>query len=202
METGPTPGAKGVAHALFDRFGEAARIGVYTNEATGRGVDIAFFPDCPRAGLTTVSTIGLCDTDLGVEAAGGRVEIVAAFPSGVTAYPNVIGSCALAVIEQGWPLRRGAVHTDVLAGYGLSRTLPHILFMMPSLWGERTAPITVDGRVIFWFMATPIAETEREYAAREGAAALEELLAKAQIDMFDLDRPSAAKGLGGFATVG
>ncbi len=50
-------------------------------------------------------------------------------------------------------------------------------------------------------MAVPIAETEREYADREGAAALEELLLRARIDMADLDRPSVAKGLGGFARV-
>jgi hypothetical protein len=202
MVNTPSDCMKGVASALFDRFGEPARIATYTDQASGRGIDLAFYPDCPHAGLTTASTIGLCDHDLGAEAAGGRVEIVAAFASEATDFANVIGSCALAVIGQGWPLRRGAVHTGVLEIYRLSRTLPHILFMMPSLWGERTAPIVADGRVIHWFMAVPIAETEREYAAREGAAALEDLLAQAGIDMFDFDRASVAAGRGGFATVG
>jgi antitoxin YqcF len=106
------------------------------------------------------------------------------------------------VIGQGWPLRRGAVHTDVLDLYRLSRTLRHLLFVLPSQWDGAPEPITAGGRDVAWLMALPIAETEREYAARYGAAALEDLLAGAAIDLRDLDRPSAATGLGGFAVAG
>lgn len=92
MDTRPSDCARGVGHALSDRFGAAARIGVFTDEASGRGIDIAFFPDCPRAGLTTIGTIGLCDHDLGADAEGPRAEIIAAFPSAATALLNRSGT--------------------------------------------------------------------------------------------------------------
>jgi hypothetical protein len=199
MGSGPTDIARGVAQSLLDRFGEPARIGVFTDNVSGRGIDIAFFPDCPREGLTTISTIGLCNHDLGAEADGMRAEIIAAFPSDAVDFPNMIAGCAMGVMAEGWRLRRGAIHAEALDG--LSRTLAHILFVMPSQWDGAPTPIVAAGQPVRWLMALPIAEAERDYAEHEGVEALENLLAGAGIDMFDLDRPSAATGLGGLATV-
>lgn len=80
------------------------------------------------------------------------------------------------MIGQGWPLRRGAVRT------GADR--------------RRRA----DDRVADGGADRGDGARLCGYAARYGAAALEDLLAGAGIDM--LDRASAATGLGGFATAG
>ena len=47
-------------------------------------------------------------------------------------------------------------------------------------------------KTVAWLLAVPITDAEAAYAGQHGAEALEDLFERAQIDLFDLDRDSAA----------
>lgn len=185
-------GAKAAAQELVDAFGMTPMINTFTPDTGGRPVDLAIFDDCPVEGVGSVGSVSLSDHDLGFEQ-GLRIEIVAVFPSTAANFPRAIGSSALAVINEGWPLRRGAVHPGIMPLYGLSDTLEHLVFVAPFSWAGRPQILTVEDRTIGWLQAVPISEAERAYAERNGAVALEELLAGQRIDVSDLNRDSVAE---------
>jgi hypothetical protein len=185
-----TEAARAAAQELADSFGVAPSIHVYREEAGDLGVDVATFADCPAPGFHSAGTVTLSAHDLGYDEMGLRLEIVGAYPSAAEDFPSMIASCALSAVRQGWRLRRGAIHPDVLGLYNLSTTLEHVFFTRPYLWGEGPRDLETDERTTGWLMAIPISDGERLFAEKEGAIALEDLLAAKGVNVLDLNRPS------------
>ncbi len=186
-----TENASLAAQTLVDACGASPAIKAYGDEARTWSVDIALFADRPVEGFSTAGTVSLSDHGLGLEQ-GLRIEIVAVFPAAADAFPQALASSAVAAISQGWRIRRGAVHPDILRMYDLSDTLEHLLFAAPYLWGDALAPVRCGDLTIAWLLAVPISEAERAYAEKHGAVALENLLAEHKIDITDLNRASVA----------
>lgn len=58
-------------------------------------------------------------------------------------------------------------------------------------WGEGVfAPLEDDEMVVTFLQAVPISEAEYQHVVDNGAGSLEDLFVEAQIDVYDLDRPS------------
>jgi hypothetical protein len=186
-------GSRAAAQELTDTFGVApSAINAYHADGQTDGVTIAVFADSPAPGLSSVGTVSLSDHDLKLEPADLRLEIVAVYPSTTANFPNAVAECANAAIRNGAPLSRGAVHPYVLITYGLSKTLEHLLFTLPFSWQDGPKILSLDERTTAWLQAVPISEAERLYAEREGAVALEDLLARHRVDVTDLNRESVA----------
>ncbi|TPG43057.1 suppressor of fused domain protein [Sphingomonas koreensis] len=153
-------------------------------------IDLALCPDKPGNGFSSLGTVTLADHDIGYGET--RLQIVAVYPASSDGFSRAIGSCALWVVNRGWPLRRGAVHPDVMTLYGLSSTLEHLLYVLPFSWRHGPHPLTVGNGTIEWLQAIPISEAERGYAEANGADALEKLLVENNIDVTDFNRASLA----------
>lgn len=187
--------AQQVARALANAFrvGPGAdsqpQVRRYGDEGDKSTVDLLLCADSPVKGITAYGTVRLSDHSLGLTD-DLRAEIIAAFPSDRPDCDKVVATCAFNVINDGAPLRPGAIHGEAMGMYGLSTTLRHVMFVSPFLWGRQPETLKLANRTVAWLMAVPISEAERAYAAREGANALENLFEREDIDIFDLDRPS------------
>ena len=177
------------AQELADTFAASPTFVGYRNSEDGARIDIAVCDAVSDKRLASLGTVTLADHDLGFGPT--RLQIVAIYPRAAADFSRAIGTCALSIVEQGWPLRWGAVHPDVLTLYGLSSTLAHVYFMPPFSWAEGPKPLTIGDRRIEWLQAVPISEAERAFAETNGAEALEQQLVAADIDVTDLSRASA-----------
>lgn len=178
------------AQELADTFGVSPRFVGCRNTDEGVQIDVAIADVGLDKKLASAGTVTLADHDLGFE--GIRLQIVAAYPQSAVDFSRAVGTCALAAVEEGWPLRWGAVHPNVLTVYGLSETLAHFYFMPPFSWPDGPKPLSVAELQIEWLQAVPISEAERAFAEANGAEALEKLLVAADIDVTDLKRRSVA----------
>ncbi|HEU4958884.1 MAG TPA: suppressor of fused domain protein [Sphingomonas sp.] len=176
------------AQELADTFGGSPTFVACRNEGDARTIDLALCADSPSAGVSSLGTVTLADHDLGHDEV--RLQIIAVYPGTATDFSRAVGTCALNVVQQGWPLRWGACHPDVLTLYGLSKTLAHLYYVPPFSWPNGPKRLTVGGRRVEWLQAIPVSEAERAYAEEHGAAALEKLLADTPIDITDFDRSS------------
>ena len=187
--------AQHIASALADAFRVGAafdampRVRRYGDRDDKGAVDLLGCADSPEKGITAYGTIGLSD-HARENAADLRVELVGAFPTARPGFADVMATCAFSMINDGAPLRPGVVHGDVIAMHDLSRTLRHVMFFSPFLWGDEPSSLVLADRTVAWLMAVPISEVERAYAAEAGPNALEELFARANINILDPDRPS------------
>ena len=182
--------ANASAQELADTFAASPTFVGCRNSDDGVRIDVAIADAGPDERLASLGTVTLADHDLGF--GDTRLQIVAVYPRAAADFSRVIGTCALSIVERGWPLRWGAVHPDVLTLYGLSSTLAHVYYMPPFSWAEGPKGLSVGDQRIEWLQAIPISEAERAFAETNGAEALEALLVGADIDITDLDRASVA----------
>lgn len=64
--------------------------------------------------------------------------------------------------------------------------------MPPFLWpSDPFAVRHLHDRTVAWLQLVPISPAEQAYAEREGAPALDDLLEREQVDVFDLQRESS-----------
>jgi hypothetical protein len=174
------------AQELADTFAASPTFVGCRNEGDDLQIDIAICAETPGGGVGSLGTVNLADHDLGHGAT--RLQIVAAFRTDAADYSRAIGTAALHIAGQGWPLRWGAVAPNVLPLYGLSSTLAHFYFMPPFSWAGGPRPLTIGDTQVAWLQAVPISESERAYAEANGAEAFEQLLVATDIDVTDLAR--------------
>ena len=72
-----------------------------------------------------------------------------------------------------------------------STTVPHLYFSAPFLWESSLKTLDCGTKKVSWLLAVPISDAEYEYLIEHGDSALEDLLEKQRIDIFDLTRSSA-----------
>jgi len=119
------------------------------------------------------------------------VEIVGACDRPETWFPNLIATAAFCVLNSGWTCEPGAVFPGVVAAHRPDTTVPHPMFVEPFLWKEQLTPREIGDRTVAWLLAVPISPSERDFAQRHSADALEERFERAEVDIFDLDRQPA-----------
>lgn len=194
MAAEATHEGKAIARSLAATFGGRPSVNVWWDEPETTSVAILRCDGAPQEGVSSFATVNL--SDHAIAAGGGpgdlRVEIVGASATRTREFPNVISTCAFSVIKDGWAIAPGAIFPDVVAMYGISRTLRHVLFAPPTLWGDGPTTIRFEAKTVAFLMAVPISERERAYAEENGSDALEALFERAQIDVYDIDRPCVA----------
>jgi len=184
----PPENAKLAYNELVRLWGNRPTVFRHGDEAELNFVNIAHLEGSPVNGVTAVATLGLSDHDLGLGKV--RIELIGAFPSSFKEGVNVAATCAFNAIKDGVPTVPEAIHPSVLSLYRSEPALAHIMLVDPFLWNDGPSTLDAHGSKIAWLMMVPISESERAFAVEQGGAALASRFEQAQIDIFNLDRPS------------
>ncbi len=184
----PSENAKLAFNELVRLWGSRPTVFRHADDAERSFVYIAHLEGSPIDGVTAVATLGLSDHDLGLGQV--RIELIGAFPSSFKEGANVATTCAFNAFKDGVRTVPEAIHPSVLSLYRSEPALPHVMLVEPFLWINGPATLDAHGAKIAWLMMVPISDSERVFAVEHGGAALASRFEQAQIDIFDLDRPS------------
>jgi hypothetical protein len=185
--------ARAVANILSSRSSTRAAPDVrrYGDPDDKGVIDMLSCADSPKAGITAYSTVRLSEHTR-ADVWAPRYEILGAFPTDTPAFSQVLATCAFDVINEGAPLAAGVIHINTFAAHLEAPALRHVLFVSPVLWADgEPKPLRLADRTVVWLMAIPITEAEKTYALTNGARALEVIFDRDDIDLFDINRPSA-----------
>lgn len=164
----------------------------YHGEKAGQQVSIARFRDRPQKGVTTYATLGLSDTRVPrqVEPPLGT-EFLGVCDSAATDFPKILGVIAFRAQADGRSCEPDEIFDNVVPS-GTSTTLRHAILIPPFLWDDDAfASRAIGHKTVAWLLALPITDAERQYAFDHGPDELQTVFEEAQIDIFDLQRPSA-----------
>ncbi|MEU7750304.1 suppressor of fused domain protein [Micromonospora sp. NPDC049171] len=187
-----TEANRSLARTVGAVFGGRPRVTRFWDGSHESHVEILTSAGQPQEGVTSYATIGLSDTPLpGRVVPPLGVELVGVCYSDIAAYPKVLARAAFQVINSGWRCEPGAVFPGVVSAH-LETALNHLLLAPPFLWEDELPSRVVGDKTVAWLLALPISEGEADYRRRHGADALEDLFERAQIDIFDIGRPSVA----------
>lgn len=183
---------KAIARAALAAFGGKPSVAAYWDEDEKNSVDLLACKDRPQRGVTSYSTIGLSDSAIfidGIEI-DLRVEFVGACANTATDFASIVSTAAFCVINSKWSCSPGAIFPNVVDMYGCSKTLKHVMFVTPFLWGGRLETLDLPSKKVAWLLLVPISDSEYQYALSEGSSKLEEMLELHQVDIYDINRPS------------
>ena len=125
-----------------------------------------------RRGLASHSTVTLHEAPNVVDGHLRPVELAGVAPAAALAFRDALASAAASVVADGWLAAPGVVYADLLAPYGLSAALPHVLLVEPFVWPELTRVRIRGGLDVHWLLAVAISEPERRLLRRSGDDAL------------------------------
>jgi hypothetical protein len=181
-----------IAKAAWNSFGGEPRIFEYWDDAQKNSIDVLSTPNQPCKGISSYSTIGLSEHDIGYvkNFKSIRVEIVGACATEYDSFSNILATCAFCVINSNFNISGGKIFRDTIFMYYPNFSMKHILFISPFLWNESLKAIDLDEKIVTWLLAIPISEQEFLFASQHGVEALEKLFEKEQIDLFNLNRVS------------
>jgi antitoxin YqcF len=181
-----------IAHREAAVFGGKPQVVRYYNDDNSLSIDVLSCEDTPTVGVTSWGSVGMSEFDTGL-ATGDRdlrVEIVGACSSAVPQFGNVIASCAFNVAS-GFQISPGAVHPGVVEAYLPGLTMKHALFIpLLLLWGQPMDNLEGPTSIVTWLQIVPISDEEYKFAINSGSDSLESRFQAADIDVFDLERPS------------
>lgn len=179
-----------IARTVLDAFGGKPTVRAYWDANNKSSVDVL---STSGNGFTSWATVNLSDTPLLMDGQEypARVELVGATSSAVD-YGLVLSTAAFCVINSGWFCFPGGVFPDIVRAHDLSRTMRHVYFTVPTLWGDKPATLRLEDRVVAWLLVVPISESELEVIRARGSDEFEELLESSGADIIDIDRAPVA----------
>lgn len=194
MTKGPiSADRKAVGRHALSVFGGKPKVQEYLHDDLPMAVDVLSVVDSPEPDLVSYSTIGLFETVLGNEAElGTRVELCGAMPADIEQWPNVLASAVFALMRSRRAVMPGSVLEGYVAEYYGDTLVPHLYLTAPFLWSEgHFKQLELGSGVkVNWLQGIPISEAELEILRARGESEFEDLLEQADVDVFDLYRPS------------
>ena len=189
--SGVSQSNKLLARSLAEAFQSRPQVSRYWDDNQVSSVDIMASENSLQRNVTSYATIGLSDHPLmrdGVDT-GLRTELVGACGAAFGDYANILATTAFNIINSEQSCEPGIVFPDVVAMNNKNGNLAHVLFITPFLWDHLETQYLSD-KTVAWLQVVPISEEEYRYSEKHGSSALEDLFEKAQIDVFNLNRPS------------
>jgi hypothetical protein len=172
---------KAVARAAADAIGGEPRVIEYADVA------VLHCADRPTPGFVAYSTVSLHRLPNLVGERDIRVELLAVAPADRPELPDLLVNAA-ALVQSGHTAALGAVLPRVLAG----SPLEHVVLTPPFAYEELGGVEPEGGPSVHWLHAVPISESERRFVLDHGFDALEDRFAEAEMEYWNLDRPSLA----------
>ena len=186
----PSPFERDLGKAIRSAFGAETKVVRFGDDDGGHDCFIVSGVDCPVPGVTSYGSVGLCRTIQKAGTVDVKVEILAACASGTPNIDNLVASCVFESMKNGQAIVYGAHIPDIMAQYGISHSLKHVTFVAPFLW-QGLNKLVVGEEIVHCLMMLPISDAEKDYLEAHGIDALEALFDEKQIDIFDINRPSA-----------
>ena len=190
----PSPENKKIARHAAAAFGGAPKVQAYDHDHEPLSIALLSCADRPCEGVTAYSTVGLSDYPM-IDAKGeeypARLEIAGTCATENEEFANVLAAAAFCVIRTKRLLYPGAALAGYVREYFHDTTVPNLYFTAPFLWEETLKTLDCGVKKASWLLAVPISQSELEHLNQYGDDSLEKLFEAKQIDVFDLNRPSA-----------
>lgn len=187
----PTEYETAVGRYVRSQFGDKTKVIRYGDDTGKEDVFLASGEDVPVEGVTSYGTVGLSKYIQHSGTTPVHVELLGACATDVPVFANVVTSCVFDHIHNGTNIAYGSYIENILDQYAISTTLRHVTFVAPFLWEGFAAREIVDVK-IHWLLVLPISNAELVFLESNGVEALENLFEQKQIDIYDINRPSAA----------
>jgi antitoxin YqcF len=188
--TTPSAFERDLGRTLRSRFGTDTKVVRFGDDDGINDCFVVSGVDCPIQGVTSYGSVGLSRTAQRVGTTDLKVEVLAACASRTPHIDNLVASCVFESAKNGTGIIYGAQIPGIVTQYGISRTLQHVTFVAPFLWDD-LGRLEVAGQTIQCLLMLPISDAEQDFLNSNGIDALEAVLSEAQIDIYDIDRPSA-----------
>ena len=162
----------------------------YHNDDKSASIDIMFCTDENNSELVTLSTIGLCNADIGQEVDGKalRVELIILGDRNEDICAEILATAAFNVQQEQY-CSFGLVLEDTITPYLADANVKHLVLMHPVFW-DGYKYLELDDTIVAWLLAVPITEEEKIYIDKNGIEKFDELIVKSQVDLTDFYRSS------------
>lgn len=160
--------------------------------------DIVVVDGVPGPAFTTYATVGARELPTNISTPEGREirsEFVIVGRADHRATADILDACTLGIASGSIVVQPGAVIPNAVGLVDPGRRCEHLILTPPFLWPDlqvvdETGGPDGTGPLLTRLQAVPITTAEMQYAARETADVLFELLDTADADVTDPDRPS------------
>ena len=185
-----SPSERAIARKIKAAFGPNTQWGRFGDEGEINDCYVAECLNCPVHGVTSYATVGLSRNHQDAGDKDVLVEVLAACASETPCIDNLVSSCVFDSVRNGSNIVYGTCLSNIIDQYEISKTMRHVVFVAPFLWDD-LQQVEIDGSTVYFLMALPISDAEREYLFENGIDALEQKFEEAQIDVYDINRPSS-----------
>jgi hypothetical protein len=193
----PSEENRNLAKEIVAILGGNPSVREYFDDERKATIDIVTCADSPQDGINSYCTLALSDFpafDADGKQLSFGIEIVSACESTAKTFVNALSTCAFNIIKDRMAVYPGVVFPRVLDLYrGLSTTLSHAFLTDPFLWDDAFVSRKLESKTVAFLQMVPISEQEFQFLLKNGANALEDEFERAQIDVYDINRPSAIR---------
>lgn len=179
------------AQRILQAVGGNPKVVEYRDNNENATIDIFIGINRPCDEITTYSTIGLSNYEIGLKSKNKeiRIEFIGGCKSVYKKFGNVLSSCAFNIINDQFSCKPGTIYHNIISEYYEETSMKHVLFTDPLLW-DSLGYIDTENIHITWLMLIPISDKEFEFVRNNSVEELEKLFEKNEIDIFDLNRDS------------
>ncbi len=173
----------------------------YISKITGKNPSVLRFQADDTTFIDVVSVTEHGDEDLSVHATiglsavrtneeGRDIELILVAEKKYDLAPNVLGTCALKAMLEGWQTTTGAIFAHVFSAYYPESPIHHGLLIPPYLWKENLKSLDLGDRLVEWKMVVPITDAEAQFLQTHPPGSLLPLFVEKNVNLFDLGRES------------
>lgn len=135
------------------------------------------------------ATVGLMDYDVGDDPDDPVfVEIIVDARGDAAWVAEIVATLAFHVMKDGWKPAPGVIFERAIEMYSPELQVKHVMFVPPIQWEEEMDAVELDEKIVQPLLAVPITEGEAVFVRAHGSEALEDLWARAEVDVFDWSR--------------
>lgn len=188
----PSPFERDLGRAIRSHFGEETKVVRFGDDVEVDDCFIVSGLNWPIKGVTSYGSVGLSRATQRSGTASVKVEILAACASSTPHIDNLVASCVFDSAKNGTNVVYGTLIPNVVDQYEISHTLQHVTFVSPFLW-KGMSSIKINEENIHFLLMLPISNSERIYLENNGIDGLEAIFDEVNIDVYDINRPSALR---------
>lgn len=179
---------KKVAKYALGFIGGKPNVSRYYNNDETKKIDIMTSDSGVIKGIPTCTTIGLCQTDIGLFTNGKklRVELVAACDLNSEILGNILATISFEAMDM-QRCEYGMLIPNVVRSYVKGTELKNVVLMSPAFWPNYQV-FEDDDCLIAWLMVIPITDSEKKYIEQNGVEAFDSLLERKDADVISLRR--------------
>jgi len=183
-----------IGKRLIQAFGGGnPKVVRYWDENEENSVDLLSLPSSNHNGAIFHGTMGLFYKQFTIDNSlfHSRIEMVGAAYDAFEQFPNILSTASFCSIKDDFFCEPGSVLPNAVSMYYPKLEAKHLYFTSPYLWEDELDTLKLSEDIdVNWVLAIPITDSEYSYLKENGDEALEDILEKHNVDIFDLSRDS------------